>query len=205
MMKMELFKRINNQQGIALMMVMVLSAIALSIMAALVYMLTTGTQLSGGMKRFKTAVDAAQGGTGVVYNMISDRGGDLGLGVLNIEGGFTNTLAPCTVDKLNNPTEDWTGCDDSIIIDIANAASYDFSFELGVPPLQYRVYAKIVDTVEGNSGGVAGLKKTGVVATGTGEVSVRSVPYLYSIEIESRNTITGGPQERAKLSILYQF
>jgi hypothetical protein len=67
----------------------------------------------------------------------------------------------------------------------------------------YTVYTKIVDTVEGNSGADEGLVKTAVVNAGSGEVTVVSVPYLYTIEILSQSTTNA--TERSKLSVLYQY
>ena len=75
-------------------------------------------------------------------------------------------------------------------------------FDLGTTTT-YRVYAKIVDTVEGNSGGDEGLVKGGVVLSSTGEVSVLSIPYLYTIELDAENP--ANPYERAKFSIIYQY
>ena len=54
-----------NEKGIALVMVLILSAIALAIMAALVYMLISGTQISGMQKRYRTALEAGVGGADV--------------------------------------------------------------------------------------------------------------------------------------------
>ena len=44
-----------------------------------------------------------------------------------------------------------------------------------------------MDTVEGNSGGDEGLIKGGVVSASSGEVTVQSKPYLYTIEIDAEN------------------
>jgi hypothetical protein len=47
------------------------------------------------------------------------------------------------------------------------------------------------------------LLKSGVVSANTGEVTVVSRPYLYTIEVDAENQVN--PSERAKLSILYQY
>ena len=194
-----------NEKGIALVMVLILSAIALAIMAALVYMLTSGTQISGMQKRYRTALEAGVGGADVTFQLIAARG-DPGIPLNNFiitassVGGYN-----CLTDKLNNSTSAWNGvCSTSLVIDPTDPATYDMSFELGTPGFpKYKIYSKIVDTVEGNSGGDFGLTKTAVVATGQGEITPMSIPYLYSIEIESQNTVN--PAERAKYSILYQY
>jgi hypothetical protein len=190
-----------NEKGIALVMVLILSAIALAVMAALVYMLTSGTQISGMQKRYRTALEAGVGGADVTFQLITARG-DPGIPLNN----FIITASPvCLNDKLNSSTSDWDHtCSSSLAIDPNDPATYDMSFELGTPGFPtYKIHSKIVDTVEGNSGGDYGLTKTAVVATGQGEITPVSIPYLYTIEIDSQNV--ANPTERAKYSILYQF
>ena len=86
-----------------------------------------------------------------------------------------------------------------------NAATYDMTYEVGESPFPaYRVYAKIVHTMEGNSGArfrFAGLGSR--TASGSGEVAVISRPFLYTMEVDAENA--ANPQERAKLSILYEY
>ncbi|MFH1014596.1 MAG: hypothetical protein V1762_01525 [Nitrospirota bacterium] len=214
-----------NEKGIALVMVLVLAAISLSIMAALIYMLVGGTKTSGIQKRYKTALEAGIGGSEVIYQFISLRGESAGqlafINKLNAAGLSLNAsvttptactrLAACSTyaaytglaAKLNLPTSCWTtGCDSSLTITPGTASSYDMQFDLGTTTT-YRVYAKIVDTVEGNSGGDEGLIKGGVVSSNSGEVTVQSRPFLYTIEIDAENP--NNIDERAKLSVLYQY
>jgi hypothetical protein len=194
-----------NEKGIALVMVLILSAIALAVMAALVYMLTSGTQISGMQKRYRTALEAGVGGADVTFQLITARG-DPGIPLDNFSitalsvGGYD-----CLTEKLNTSTAAWNPvCSSSLVIDPTDPATYDMSFELGTPGFPtYKIHTKIVDTVEGNSGGDFGLTKTAVVETGQGEITPMSIPYLYTIEIDSQNV--ANPTERAKYSILYQF
>lgn len=196
-----------NQKGIALSIVLILSTIALAIMAGLIYMLTSGTQISGVQKRYKTALEAAVGGANVSYEFIGTRG------AVSPLYAFTGVSAACRELKLNQPTGSWdigTTCPataDSLSINPTTTpildTSYDWFFQLGTAPLQYTVSSKIVDTVDGNSGGDFGLVKGGVVSAGAGEVTVVSMPYLYTIEIDAQNATN--PAERAKLSVLYQY
>jgi len=193
-----------NNKGIALMMVLVLSAISLVIMAGLIYMLTTGTQLSGSQKRYETAVEAGTGGADVIYQMIAARG-DPNIPLTNFLITASNVGGvDCLTPKLNNPTSSWpAACSNSVTIDSNTQSTYDMRFDLGGGAFPtYRVFAKIVDTVAGNSGGDTGLLKSGVVSS-TGDVSVISVPYLYTIEVDAENQ--ANPSERAKLSILYEY
>jgi hypothetical protein len=201
-----------NEKGIALAMVLIVSAIALAIMAGLIYMLITSTQISGMQKRYKTAFEAGVGGADVAFQLIQARGNPNIPGInfawsAALAGGNTD---PCMIAKLNKSTStaNWADCADynqttSINIDPNDPDTYDTTFQLGVAPQQYTVYSKIVNTVEGNSGGEEGLIKSGVVASNSGEVAVVSVPYLYTIELDAQNA--ANPAERAKLSALYQY
>lgn len=199
---------IRNERGIALAMVLVLSVIALVIMAGLIYMATIGTQVSGIQKRYKTALEAAVGSRDVTYQIIALRIDNPA--TIEQEFKFINldvtTSQTCLNHKLLRPTSSWDAtCNKSLAIDPTDPSSYDMSFDLGTIPT-YRVYTKIVDTVEGNSSGDEGLLKTGVVLSNTGEVQVMSIPYLYTIEVDSENLSQPvGKRERAKLSILYQY
>jgi len=196
---------LRNEKGIALVMVLILSVIALAIMAGLIYMVTSGTQISGVQKRYKTALEAGIGGKDIEYQIISLRMDNPA--TLENEFNFINldvtASQTCLNHKLLRPTKDWNAaCNRSLTINPLDPNTYDMLFDLGAGPT-YRVYAKISDTVEGNSGGDEGLVKTGVVLSNTGEVQVMSIPYLYTIEIDSQNAANRA--ERAKLSVLYQY
>jgi len=216
---------LSTERGIALVMVLVLAAISLSIMTALIYMLVGGTKTSGIQKRYKTALEAGIGGSEVTYQFVSLRGQSadqlafinkmnavglaLGASVTTPAGCTTNTVTCPTyavytglAAKLNLPTACWTGCNSSLTITPGTNTTYDMQFNLGTTTT-YTVYAKIVDTVEGNSGGDEGLIKGGVVSANSGEVTVQSKPYLYTIEIDAENP--NNVDERAKVSVLYQY
>lgn len=197
---------IASESGIALAMVLILSAIALAVMAALIYMLTAGTQISGMQKRYRTAQEAGLGGAEITYQLIAARGNPniplTGFTIPATSVGGVN----CLVDKLTKPTANWNAaCSNTPNINPAVASSYDMTFQFvdpfGAAPT-YTVYSKIVDTVEGNSGGDEGLLKGGVV-TSSGEINVVSIPYLYTIEVDAENA--ANQAERSKYSILYQY
>jgi hypothetical protein len=199
---------VEADRGIALVMVLILSAISLGIMAALVYMLTVGTQASGLHKRYRNALDAGKSGAEITYDLLAARGNPNISGLpVTIPAQSYNTggagTGDCLIAKLNTKTADWGACDASVSIDPSNQATYDWSFQLGEGSQTYTVYAKIVDTVEGNSAGSIGLTKGGVVSTNSGEITVMSRPYLYTLEVDAQRSTN--PQERAKYSILYQY
>ena len=221
----------SDEKGIALVMVLVLAAIALVIMAGLLYLITSSTQISGMQKKLKTALEAGFGGADVTYQFISLRGDPTDtaslkslLASINPEimtpdgsgtGDCTGTdmsgttyhgLAAKLMTPTFNPngTPNWSAdCDSSSSIIPGTATSYDMRYELTGSPTNYTVYAKIVDTVEGNSPADIGLGGEGVVTAGSGVVTVMKMPYLYTIEMDAQSTTN--PSERAKLSILYQY
>lgn len=201
-------KAYQNEEGVALVMVLILSAIALAIMAALVFMLTASTQMSGIQKRYKTAIEAGKGGADLAFQLIATRGtldlstfSSLNLTVPASDVGLTHTN--CLTAKLNTRTTAWPAeCNSSSAINPTDSTTYDMFFDLGTIPT-FRVYGKIVDTVEGNSGADIGLQKSGVVSSNSGEVTAMSMPYLYTIEVDTMNR--DNPSERARYSILYQY
>jgi hypothetical protein len=208
----------KGEKGIALVMVLVLSTVALLIMAGLIYMLTTGTQISGIQKKYETASEAGLGGSDVTYQLIGLRGdASRTASFLNDMAALLPTITtPSTcrginmagttftglAAKINSPTSTWTGCDTSMVIDPNTNTSYDIVFTLGTGPA-YNVYSKIVDTIEGNSAGDEGLINNRVVDSNSGEIKVMSYPYVYTVEVDAENT--GDPSERAKYSILYLY
>lgn len=187
-------KTLRNEKGFALAFVIILAAIALVLTLAMLTMVSRGTFVSGQMKKFRTAVDAGFGGVETMFQAISVRG--------NLDNVYTGQQI-ASIDnlktKLAGPIGTWAGLDNSITIDPGNSATYDMRIQLGT----YLVHTKIVDTVEGNSGADEGLRKEAVVNTGSGEVTVVSVPYLYTIEVLSQSQ--SNPTERSKISVLYQY
>lgn len=203
--------KLLNEKGIALAMVLILSAIVLAIMAGLIYMITSTTRVSGMQKNYKTALEAGVGGSEAMLQLIAARGDPFDAATAGYLKYVRTTPDACLNAKLNKSTDEtnWAACTDyakasGLAIDPADGATYDFRIDLGGSPYPvYRGYAKIVDTVEGNSGSDEGLLKSGVVNADSGEVTVKNVPYLYTIEVHAERE--NNPSERAKLSILYQY
>lgn len=213
---------LNNERGIALVMVLVLSLIALAIMATLIYMVIQGTKFSGAYKRYATALDAGHGGTELMTALIGARG-ELNLPPLGIALTDVCTCALdldpydelyddpspniCLCRKLCMPpfrsdgTPNWPGCDSSL----DPTSNPDIpAFQLVGSGTDYTVSAKIVDTTVGVtdlSGEDLGCG-TGA-AYSCGGFEGPPTPYLYRIEIESQDT--NNPVERARLSVLYAY
>jgi hypothetical protein len=189
---------VRNERGVALMMVLVISAVVLVVTTAMIYMLTTGTKISGIKKRHESALEAAMGCEGVMRALIGQRGDASELGGLNM----TITSTNCMDLKLTKAKGEWeSSCDSSYIIDQDDASTYDISADLG----SHMCYAKITHTGEGNSGKAGGgsLKKLGVVADDTAGGSVVHYEYDYSIELMAVNK--SNTNEKAKLSMLYLY
>lgn len=184
-------KILRNEKGFAMVFVLILAAISLAMTLAMLLMVSRGSFLSGQQKRFRTASEAGRGGMEAMFQLISNRG--------NPDPLYTMDNAASVLKKLSGNIATWGGLDNSSTIDPAVSTSYDMRIDLGT----YRVYTKIVDTVDGNSGADEGLLKAGVVNTGSGEVTVVSVPYLYTIEVLAE--AAANPSERSKLSVLYQY
>jgi hypothetical protein len=212
----EMLFRMKSEKGVALVVVLVLSAVVLAVMTALIYMITSGTQISGYQKRYKTSLEAAKGGSDLFYQVVG-LGGDTS-SITGISPSITVASSCTGTDiytgltytgfqaKLNTPSSSWSGCNSSITIDPNNSATYDLKLVLGTAP-QYNYYAKIVSTIKGNSAAHSAdeLQMGGVVTSGSGgsSIPVVSKPYLYGIEVEAENS--SNPAERSKFSILYQY
>jgi Flp pilus assembly pilin Flp len=69
-----MMKLFRNEKGIALVSVLILSLIALSIIATLVYLVIQGTRFSGFFKRYETAREAGTGGAEITVDLINSRG-----------------------------------------------------------------------------------------------------------------------------------
>ncbi len=184
-------KILRSEKGFALAFVLILAAIALVMTLAMLMMVSRGSYVSGQQKRYRTAVEAGRGGVESMLQLIKSRG---------VAAGYMQVDNQAKLDaKLVTPTTGWAGLDNAITIDPAVSTTYDMRMDLG----PYRVYSKIVDTVQGNSGASEELLKTGVVNTSSGEVVVVSIPYLYTVEVLSQSQTNA--TERAKFSVLYQY
>ncbi len=196
--------RVGSERGAALVLILILMGVSLAFTAGLLYLVTSSTRMAGSQKRFETALEAGKGGINATRMMISARGNP-NMALANFQLPAQNVGGvDCLTNKLNNPTVSWNGaCNSTPAITPGTSTTYDMSFNLGTSPDQYTVYAKIVDTVEGNSGPATGLVKSGVVLSNSGQITVVQVPYLYTVEILSQNAVN--PLERARVSALYQY
>ncbi|MGQ9570576.1 MAG: pilus assembly PilX N-terminal domain-containing protein [Thermodesulfovibrionales bacterium] len=211
---------LNNEKGIALMMALILSLIALAIISALIYFVTQGTIISGYQKRYQTAQEAAKGGVELItkevipQTIVSIDVSDLTNRINSLQNDYSGislaftTGAPCLRDKLLLSTIDWSNCSAANkTLDPKN--SPDLIFQLsGIPPAQpFNVFAKTVDTIGGlyansDTSGLE-LEGLGVTESGSGMVSPKHNPFIYRIEVQAERSTN--PDERANFSILYAY
>lgn len=185
-------KTLRNEKGFALLFVLILAAIALVMTLGMLFMVGRGSFVSGQQKRYRTAVEASRGGVEAMLQLIASRAGNSLYPNMTVVNA---TLAK----KLDNTSDSWTVLEKSITINPDVPSTYDMRVDL----VTYTAYTKIVDTVAGNSGADEGLLKAGVVNTGSGEVTVQSIPYLYTIEVLAQSNANA--TERSKFSVLYQY
>jgi hypothetical protein len=208
----------RSERGAVLLVVIVLSAIVLAVMTTLIYMIMVGTQISGIEKRYRTAHDAAFGGWAVIGQLLATRGSSANVNIFKANlAGLSPTVtddAGCTgttddgnlksgiAAKMLTRSTTWSALCGTSLTTMASTA--DFTMKLG-SGTTYNVYGKIANTFSGNTAGGGGsdLRGKGVVASGSGEIAVMPMPYLYTIEVDAENA--SNPSERAKLSILYQY
>jgi hypothetical protein len=219
---------LRNEKGIALPMVMMLSAILLAVMAALIFMITSRTELSGVQKRYYTAAEAGKGGLELTYLVIDQKMGVdttitdqtltafLNSSNLAYFSPVKSTPSSCTgttalgqyagiaqtglLAKLSTSSSTWSSnCNTSANIDPTDSSTYDLKFDFAGTNGRYRAFAKIVGTVEGLVGG-GSLMKGGVVG---GIGAQAGSHYIYTIEIDAENI--DNPAERAKYSVLYLY
>lgn len=135
----------------------------------------------------------------------------------NLDLSLTPSARSCRCDKICNPSSDpanWALCAPADI-SLDPTVNYDFRDVLTGEPLllgtgqnQFSVFAKIVDTREGNTDMVSivtggELGGSGVVTSNAGLVDAEHYPYLYRIEVQAQRT--ANPVERSRLSVIYAY
>lgn len=219
-MKGDFMKIVRNQRGIALVLVLILALIGLAMVSALMFMVTQGTSLSGAMRFYRTADEAAVGAAEFTGEYILNRGAMAALGAaLGCNCGdpaiYTDTVPDtCRCRKICNPTSQYnasgTACVDEdgttagLQISVDPSANSDGSVPLGA----YTVTYKIIDTVEGNTepGSIVAsgtLIGSGVITSSGGVYSPPHFPFLYRVEVMAQRTTNA--RERSRISMLYGY
>jgi len=199
-----------NESGVALVTSLLLTLISLTIVMAVMYMITQSVQQTGLVKRYKTALEASYGGTDIVMKevipeiMKSFESASL---VSDIETTFSAvsllvlTTDTCLQNKLSLGTKAW----DASCSQTSNPKS-DPDIRFQMPALNgqpYTVYAKIVDTLGGNTD-TSGLQlEGGGVAESLSFITPQHLPYVYRLEIQAERSANA--TEQANMSVLYAY
>lgn len=211
-------KNLRNERGVALVTSLLLTLIALAMIMAILYAITWQTKLSAAHKQYKTALEAAQGGGPEIFakqiipevfaNVTGQRLHDKFTGI-----DLVPASGACLQAKLGIKTSGWeTACGtDTNLFDPTVKSDVRMTLNGINSNSKFNVYAKIVDTVPGNSdmsgydevldggGGVTGGSKN----SSSAGVSPKHIPAMYRIEVQGEKQVN--PEEKARLSVLYAY
>jgi len=204
----------KNRDGVALVTSLMLTLISLTIVMALLLMITRSTTVSAMNKRYKTSLEAAYGGTELITKDIfpimlrsfdnatfaTDVNTAFSAVSLQVNAADAGTLL-CFRAKMSQPSSLWpVGCSRTPNPKDSPDMTLTLTAVSGNP---FTVYAKIVDTQLGNT------ERSGLQLEGAGVAETRSVitpqhfPYIYRMEIQSerQNTVSG----QANIEVLYAY
>ena len=205
-------RKIGNEDGIALVTALMLTLICLGMIMALMQMLLTTTRTSGSQKNYRNSLEASYGGTELItrefiprlftnystsIGPLIDAFGGTGIGKID---PVVNSASLET--KLAKPTTEWGAL--SRTLDPKDVPDLQFNLK-GSGSADFKLYAKIVDTVQGNSDttGIDYLDSgAGVAGAGAG-ISPKHNPALFSIEVQGERATNA--KEKAQLSVLYAY
>lgn len=201
---------IRNSQGIALVTSLMLTLISLTIVMALLYMVTQGIKTSGQSKRYRTAVEASYGGVEIMVKDIIPvmmQNYSSATFATDVQTSFNGvglqvlSGSKCMQSKLVRSTTDWpSGC--SSVSNPASSPDMQMTLQAtsGNP---FIVRSKIVDTVVGNSD-TSGLQLEGSgVAESSSLLTPKSIPYVYRMEIQGERQSNSTSQ--ANIEVLYAY
>lgn len=202
-------KYLKNNDGIALVTSLMLTLISLTMIMALLYIVTQSTRVSGANKRYKTALDASYGGSELftkdVLPFLLKNYGSATLAATTA-GEFSDVALnisdqTCLQSKLTLPSEKWpVGCSNSPFPKQSPDVTFNLASATNTP---YTIYSKIVETMLGNTD-VSGLKlEGGGVAEGSSGITPQHFPYLYRLEIQGEQSVASSAQ--GNIEVLYAY
>ena len=195
---------VRGERGFALVTALMLTLVSLAVIGALLQMLTAGIRLSGGQKRYRTATEAAYGGAEVVVADVIPQvfqgysGGRIVSGFLPLS--LSMPSASCLRQKLTLATADWPAACGA---DLSASSLPDLAMTLpSVSGEGFKVSAKIVDNVPGNTD-TSGIDLDGAgVAETTSVYTPQHLPFMYRLEVAGEHP---SASERATVSVLYAY
>ena len=202
-----------NERGIALVTALMMTLITLAVIMAALYFVTQQTQLSAASKRYRTALEAAHGGgpelfakniipqvfAGYSTSKLEAMFGSVGLTMKGVSNA-------CMNQKLKETTLNWSACSaDNRKPDPRIAPDVKFTLQGLAGSTGFSVYAKIVDTQQGNSDttGMDTLEAGAGVTGSSPGLSPRHIPAIYRVEVQGERTTD--PLEKARLTFLYAY
>lgn len=200
----------NNQKGIALVTSLMLTLISMTIVMALMYIITSSTKTSGLVKKYKTSLEASYGGTEIltkdVFPMILKNYSSPSL-ITDLATTYSGldlqvkTTQGCLQTKLVKSTKNWpSNCSNTSNPKENPDLQFTLSAKTGEP---FVVYSKIVDTTEGNSD-VSGTQLEGAgVAEGNSVLTPQHFPYVYRLEVQGERQSNSSAQ--ANVEVLYAY
>lgn len=201
-------KKLKNEEGIALVTALMFTLICLGIVAALMQMLLLQTKVSAVEKSYRNSLEAAYGGTELVTREFIPKlftNYSTGIGPLLTAYASNIDLQASTglKTKLGSATSEWGTL--SKTLNPKDAPDLQFMLKGTGTNGNFKVYAKVVDTVPGNSDttGIDYLDSgVGVAGSGSG-IAPKHNPALYSVEVQGERA--ANPKEKAILSVLYAY
>lgn len=203
-------KILSDNKGIALVTSLMITLISLTIVMALLYLITRGTQMSAQQKRYKTSLEASYGGVEIltkdVFPLVLRNYSSTSMNS-EITSTFNQinmqVLATqnCLQSKLTKPTANWpTGCSNLSEPKKSPDMTFSLSASTGNP---FIVYSKIVDTTSGNSD-LSGLQLEGAgVSEGSSVLTPQHFPYVYRLEVQGEREANATAQ--ANIEVLYAY
>lgn len=206
-------KIVKNEKGIALVTSLLFMLIALAMIMALMYIVTWQTKLSGAHKRYKTAIEASQGGAEIFARQVipimfanhttAGLAGQLGFDATTFSAGSSR----CLNTKLSSATADWgaTCGANASTLNATQLPDATITLRGTTTNKDFVVFSKIIDTVPGNSdlSGYDLLDSGAGVSGEASGVAPKHLPGLYKIEVQGQQA--NNPVEKAKLSVLYAY
>ena len=200
---------LKNNRGFALVTALMMTLISLTIVMALLYIVTQGIQVSGQNKKYHTALDASYGGTEIlvkdVLPLIMQNYSSSGLTeAMNTAFGGVVELSDnqnCFRKKLTTATSNWpAGCSNTP----NPKSSPDITMTLKSNTRNpFVVFSKIVDTIPGNSD-TSGFQLEGSgVAESSSLLTPQSFPYIYRLEVQGERQT--GASAQANIEVLYAY
>jgi hypothetical protein len=201
----------SGEKGAALVVVLAIVVMSTALFAMVLHYLQKGTETSVLEKKYETAKDASLGALNVFSKEIIPIA--LSRAMTSPSSSLTNTLGQfssttstsinavttdsCFSQKLTQVTSTWsTGCSSTT----DPKTSPDIVVTLESNSAQpFRVFAKIVDTVQGNSN----TSPVSPIENGDDAASPPSRPYMYSMEVQGERQ--NNPSERASFEVLYAY